>query len=162
MYSCSYTRAFCFLENLLKHDVNVRLVAKLYVAFLLQDIQQALTAKEPEVSSCREMGNNLKKYLIDDEKPKVDQALSEVDEKWNSLQAEVDKLAKKLFSSQERVESFQLEVDELKIWLTETEGTLSSMEPVGVEPERVKQQLGDQAVRNLALKTRLHWSRCLP
>ena len=114
------------------------------------------------MSSCREMGNNLKKYLIDDEKPKVEQAVSEVDEKWNSLQAEVDKLAKKLFSSQERVENFQREVDELKTWLTETEGTLSSMEPVGVEPERVKQQLGDQAVSSLALRTRLHWSRYLP
>lgn len=105
------------------------------------------------------MGDNLKKYLIDDEKPKVDQALSEVDEKWNSLQAEVDKLAKKLFSSQERVESFQLEVNELKTWLTDTEGTLSNMEPVGVEPERVKQQLGDQAVSSLALRARLYWSR---
>lgn len=108
------------------------------------------------------MGSNLKKYLIDDEKPKVDQALSEVDEKWNSLQAEVDKLSKKLFSSQERVESFQLEVDELKTWLTETEETLSNMEPVGVEPEKVKQQLGDQAVSSLALRTRLHWSRYVP
>lgn len=138
----------------MKRHVNARLVAKLCVAFLLQDIQQALAAKEPEVSSCKEMGDNLKKYLVEDEKPKVDQALSEVDEKWNSLQAEVDKLAKKLFSSQERVDSFQLEVNELKTWLTETEGTLSSMEPVGVEPEKVKQQLGDQAVSGLAL--RLH------
>lgn len=118
----------------------------------MQDIQQALETKEPEVSSCREMGDNLKKYLIDDEKPKVDQAQSEVDDKWNSLQAEVDKLAKKLFSSQERVESFQVEVNELKTWLTETEGTLSNMEPVGVEPEKVKQQLGDQAVSTLALE----------
>lgn len=141
----------------MKRHVNARLVTKLCVAFLLQDIQQALAAKEPEVSSCKEMGDNLKKYLVEDEKPKVDQALSEVDEKWNSLQAEVDKLAKKLFSSQERVDSFQLEVNELKTWLTETEGTLSSMEPVGVEPEKVKQQLGDQAVSGLAL--RLHWSR---
>ena len=107
------------------------------------------------MSSCREMGDNLKKYLIDDEKPKVDQALSEVDEKWNSLQAEVGKLAKKLFSSQERVESFQLEVAELKAWLTETEGTLSNMQPVAVEPERVKQQLGDQAVSSLSLRTKL-------
>jgi len=122
---------------------------------VFQDIQQALAAKEPEVSSCREMGDNLKKYLIDDEKPKVDQALSEVDEKWNSLQAEVDKLAKKLFSSQERVESFQLEVNDLKTWLTETEGTLSNMEPVGVEPETVKQQLGDQAVSSVPMR-RLH------
>ena len=140
---------------------NVRLHAKLYTALLLQDIEQALTAKEPEVTSCREMGSNLKKYLIDDEKPKVDQALSEVDEKWNSLQAEVDKLTKKLFSSQERVESFQLEVDELKTWLTETEGTLSNVEPVGVEPERVKEQLGDQAVSSHAFRTRLHCSRCV-
>lgn len=146
---------FCFIEDLTKRHVNVRLVAKLCAACLLQDIQKALATKEPEVSSCREMGDNLKKYLIDDEKPKVDQALSEVDEKWNSLQAEVDKLAKKLFSSQERVESFQLEVNELKTWLTDTEGTLSNMEPVGVEPERVKQQLGDQAVSSLALRTRL-------
>lgn len=138
----------------MKRHVNARLVTKLCVAFLLQDIQQALAAKEPEVSSCKEMGDNIKKYLVEDEKPKVDQALSEVDEKWNSLQAEVDKLAKKLFSSQERVDSFQLEVNELKTWLTETEGTLSSMEPVGVEPEKVKQQLGDQAVSGLAL--RLH------
>lgn len=145
---------FCCIEHLMKRHVNARLVTKLCVAFLLQDIQQALAAKEPEVSSCKEMGDNLKKYLVEDEKPKVDQALSEVDEKWNSLQAEVDKLAKKLFSSQERVDSFQLEVNELKTWLTETEGTLSSMEPVGVEPEKVKQQLGDQAVSGLAL--RLH------
>lgn len=119
---------------------------ELFVFLLLQDIQEALAAKEPEVSSCKEMGDNLKKYLVDGEKPKVDQALSEVDEKWNSLQAEVDKLAKKLFSSQERVDSFQLEVNELKAWLADTEGTLNSMEPVGVEPEKVKQQLGEQAV----------------
>lgn len=121
---------------------------------MFQDIQQALAAKEPEVSSCKEIGENLKKYLIDDEKPKVDQALSEVDDKWNSLQAEVDKLAKKLFSSQARVDSFQLEVNELKAWLTETEGTLTSVEPVGVEPEKVKQQLGEQAVSDHALRTR--------
>ena len=122
---------------------------------MLQDIQQAKAAKEPELSSCKELAESLKKYLIDNEKPKVDQALSEVDEKWNSLQTEVEKLAKKLFSSQARFDNFQLDVSELKTWLTETEGTLSNMEPVGVEPEKVKQQLGEQAVSNLALRARL-------
>ena len=78
----------------------------------------------------------------------MDQAQSEVDEKWRSLHADVDELAKKLFSSQARVDSHQLEVNEMKAWLTDTEGKLVNVEPVGVEPEQVKQQLGTQAVSN--------------
>lgn len=91
----------------------------------------------------------------------MEQAQNDVDEKWRSLQAEVDELAKKLFSSQVRVDSFQLEVNDLKAWLTETEGTLTNMEPVGVEPEQVKQQLGTQAVSSLALRKRLCQQVCI-
>ena len=105
--------------------------------------------------SCKEMGDNLKKYLIDDEKPKVDGALSELDNKWQSLLSETDQLAKNLFSTQARLDSFQNNVDELKAWLTATEGTLASLDPVGVEPEKVKEQLGAQAVSHLFFMTSL-------
>lgn len=107
-----------------------------------------MSAKEPDLSSCKELGDDLKKYLVQEEKPKVDQAQSEVDEKWRSLQADVDELAKKLFSSQARVDSYQLEVND-------TEGKLTNLEPVGVEPEQVKQQLGTQAVSCVAVRKRL-------
>lgn len=136
--------------------VFTNLITKLLSLCLLQDIQQATTAKEPEVASCKEMGDNLKKYLVDDEKPRVDEALSELDGKWQSLRAAADQLAKNLFSTQARVDSFQHDVDELKTWLTATEGTLDNLEPVGVEPEKVKEQLGAQAVGDLLLTTRLH------
>lgn len=118
---------------------------------LLQDIQQALAAKEPEVASCKEMGDNLKKYLVDDEKPQVDAAVSELDDKWQALLADADQLATNLFSTQSRVDSFHHEVDELKAWLTATEGTLDSLEPVEVEPEKVKEQLGAQAVSRFSI-----------
>ena len=111
-----------------------------------QEIQQSIEDKEPEMASCREIGNKLKKYLIDDEKPKVDEALSELDAKWESLRKETDQLAKNLFSTQARFDGFQRDVAELKAWLTRTEGTLNSLEPVGVKPETVKEQLSAQAV----------------
>lgn len=130
-------------------------IGSLFLFILLKEIQKALSAKEPDLSSCKELGDDLKKYLVQEEKPKVDQAQSEVDEKWRSLQADVDELAKKLFSSQARVDSYQLEVNELKAWLTDTEGKLTNLEPVGVEPEQVKQQLGTQAVSCVAVRKRL-------
>lgn len=123
-------------------------IGLLFLFILLKEIQKALSAKEPDLSSCKELGDDLKKYLVQDEKPKVDQAQSEVDEKWRSLQADVDELAKKLFSSQARVDSYQLEVND-------TEGKLTNLEPVGVEPEQVKQQLGTQAVSCVAVRKRL-------
>lgn len=123
-------------------------IGLLFLFILLKEIQKALSAKEPDLSSCKELGDDLKKYLVQDEKPKVDQAQSEVDEKWHSLQADVDELAKKLFSSQARVDSYQLEVND-------TEGKLTNLEPVGVEPEQVKQQLGTQAVSCVAVRKRL-------
>lgn len=123
-------------------------IGLLFLFILLKEIQKALSAKEPDLSSCKELGDDLKKYLVQEEKPKVDQAQSEVDEKWRSLQADVDELAKKLFSSQARVDSYQLEVND-------TEGKLTNLEPVGVEPEQVKQQLGTQAVSCVAVRKRL-------
>ena len=72
-------------------------IGSLFLFILLKEIQKALLAKEPDLSSCKELGDDLKKYLVQEEKPKVDQAQSEVDEKWRSLQADVDELAKKLF-----------------------------------------------------------------
>ena len=122
---------------------------KSIVLCLLQDIQQAIEAKEPDLVSCKAMGDNLKKYLVDDEKPKVDEALSELDDKWQSLCADADQLAKNLFSTQARVDSFHHDVDELKVWLTATESALDNLEPLGVEPEKVKEQLGAQAVSYL-------------
>lgn len=136
--------------------VYANLFTKLFSLCLLQDIQQAIADKEPEVASCKEMGDNLKKYLVDDEKPRVDEALSELDDKWQSLRTAADQLAKNLFSTQARVDSFQHDVDELKTWLTATEETLDNLEPVGVEPEKVKEQLGAQAVGHFLLTTRLH------
>lgn len=103
---------------------------------------------------CKDMGENLKKYVMDAEKPKVDEALGEVDDKWQSLRAEADQLAKNLFSTQARVDSFQHDMDDLKTWLTATEGILDGLEPLGVEPEKVKEQLGAQAVSHFFFITK--------
>lgn len=99
------------------------------------------------------MGDNLKKFVVEDEKPTVDEVLRELDDRWQSLRADTDQLAKKLFSTQARLESFQHDADELKAWLTATEGNLDSLGPVGVEPEKVKEQLGAQAVSCLVSMT---------
>ena len=96
--------------------------------------------------SCKDMGDRLKKYVVEDEKPNLDVALTELDDKWKSLLGDVDQLAKKLFSAQARMDNFQRDANELKAWLTATERSLDNMDPVGVEPEKVKAQLGSQAV----------------
>ena len=111
-----------------------------------QDIQQAIAAKEPVIKSYNDTGAKLMKLVSDNEKPKVDEALTEVNEKWEALRVNVDELAKKLFSAQEQVQKFQLRLDELKNWLTQKEDQLASLEPVGVEPEKVKEQLAEQTV----------------
>ena len=51
--------------------------------------------------------------------------------------------------------NFQHNADELKSWLTTTEGTLDSIEPVGVEPEKVKEQLSAQSVSLVSMATTL-------
>ena len=113
---------------------------------IFKDIQHAIEAKEPDVALCKDMGDSLKKFVIEDEKPTVDEALRELDDRWQSLRSDTDQLAKKLFSTQARLVNYQHDADELKAWLTATEGNLDCLGPVGVEPEKVKEQLGAQAV----------------
>ena len=69
-----------------------------------------------------------------------------MEEKYKALKAEVEALAKKMFSEQERVQKFQIRFEEITVWLTQTEEVLATLEPVGVEPERVKTQLAEQTV----------------
>ena len=87
------------------------------------------------------------KILPDDEKPKVEQPLEDVNKKWEALRVDVDQLAKELFSAQEQVQKFHLRLDEVKEWLSQKEEQLAALEAVGVEPEQVKKQLADQTVR---------------
>lgn len=83
---------------------------------------------------------------MDDEAPKVDTASDEVEENWKKLCADVDELAKTMFSAKERVGAFREQLDDIEKWLKETEETISALEPIAVEPEKVKEQLAQQTV----------------
>ncbi|EDO29908.1 predicted protein [Nematostella vectensis] len=109
----------------------------------LKDLQQEISNKQPSIKFHMQTVDALKKLLAEDEKTKVDSASEEVHEKWKALSADVESLAKSMFSAQERVEAFNLRLEEMKVWLKETEEKLEAFEPVGVEPENVKKQLSD-------------------
>lgn len=89
----------------------------------------------------------MKKLVLDDEVPKVDEASDEVEDKWKALCADVDNLAKTMFSAKERVDAFQVELDDIEKWLKDTEEKIAALEPVAVVPEKVKEQLAEQTVR---------------
>ena len=94
----------------------------------------------------RDTGDALKKLLAPEEAPRVDECQNDVEDKYKALKADVEALAKKMFSEQERVQKFQVRFDEVIIWLKQTEEIMITLEPVGVEPERVKTQLAEQTV----------------
>ena len=136
----------------------VGLVSASSIWLTSQEIQQIIADKHQEVASYKDIGENLKEYFIADAVLQVGHALTEVDENWNSLCKKVEEIAKKLVSDNERVQSLQGQVADLKIWLTETEQRLSNLEPAGVEPERVKEQLVTQAVSDdsVVVKSGIH------
>lgn len=51
-----------------------------------------------------------------------------------------------MFSTKERVDAFQNGLEDIEKWLKETEETIAALEPVAVEPEKVKEQLANQTV----------------
>lgn len=84
---------------------------------------------------------------MDDEIPKVEEVSDLVENKWKSLSQQVEDLANSMFSAKERVKSFQGEIDDIEKWLSDTKQKISSLEPVAVVPEEVKEQLSEQTVR---------------
>lgn len=114
--------------------------------FVLQELQQAIADKAAEVKAHKQTGDNLKKLVSEDEAPKVETVSDEVDEKWRSLCSDVEDLTKSMFSTKERVGAFQNGLEDIEKWLKETEETIAALEPVAVEPEKVKEQLANQTV----------------
>lgn len=114
--------------------------------FVLQELQQAIADKAAAVKAHKQTGDNLKKLVSEDEAPKVETVSDEVDEKWRSLCSDVEDLTKSMFSTKERVDAFQNGLEDIEKWLKETEETIAALEPVAVEPEKVKEQLANQTV----------------
>ena len=109
-------------------------------------MQQAISSKEPSVKTHFDTGDSLKTLVATDKVPDIEEPQKDVEKKYKALKVDVEALAKKMFSEQERVQKFQIRFDELLVWLTQTEEILATLEPVGVEPERVKIQLAEQTV----------------
>lgn len=91
------------------------------------ELQTELNLKQREFDWLRKTGKKLIQIVEEAEKKKLEQSLTEVDEKWEELISENNKKAIKLTSLIRTMKSLLQKLGHLRIWLTTIENRLSEI-----------------------------------
>ena len=109
----------------------------------VKDWQKVVVAKKPKLVSLTEVGQKLQKVVKDEYRKSVEEISDKDNERYEALKADVDQKARELFLAKEKVDKFDDDVEELGNWLATVSEKYRNVEPIGVESEKVKQQMTD-------------------
>ena len=109
----------------------------------VKEWQKSVQGRKPQFDSLVEMGQKLQKVVKDDQAKSVEDLATKDTERYEALKTDVDQRARELFLAKEKVDKFDEDIESLGSWLASVSEKYRNIEPIGVEPERVKQQMAE-------------------
>ena len=90
----------------------------------------------------KELGKDLKKLVKPSEVPVVKDIIDVDEAKYKALKADMDETARSAFMNKEKVEAFEQKQADLKKWTDDKLDHYRTIEPVDVEADKIKEQIG--------------------
>ena len=119
-----------------------------YISFL-QDVQQSVQSKEPDLKKFQDIGSRLSKTVADDYVVIIEEIVQIIEVRWKKLKSRVETTAKDLFTGKEELEKFKTNMDNVEEWLTATETKLSNLEAPSSKPDKIKEQIKEFTVSGI-------------
>ena len=110
----------------------------------IKKLQKDISDHKPDIDKLKELGKELKKLVKPDEYPQLKNIIEEVDDKYKKLKAGIDEDARNVFMAKEKVQDFDNKLEDLMKWTNEKSNQYRTMEPVGVQPDKIKEQMNEQ------------------
>ncbi len=120
-------------------------------ASLLQAIKEEIDAVAPELEMVRQSADDLIRMCGEADKPEVEKNMDELQSNWDALNNAYKNANDALTESADLARQFQEGLDRMNDYIDVAEDQLDNMQPVGSDPETVKQQLDE-----LRVSARLH------
>ena len=107
----------------------------------VKDWQKRVSGKKPQLESLLDMGQKLQKVVKGDGSKVIEDISKQDNERYEALKADVEQKGRDLFLAKEKVDKFDEDVENLSTWLAGISEKYRNAEPIGVESEKVKQQM---------------------
>ena len=107
----------------------------------VKEWQKSILGKKPKLDSLVDMGNKLQKVVKDENKKIIEDISKQDSERYEALKTDVEQKTRDLFLAKEKVDKFEEDVEKLGTWLAGVSEKYRNVEPIGVEAEKVKQQM---------------------
>jgi len=110
---------------------------------VLQDIKKDIEKVKPDVSQCRQSGQNLMKICGDQDKPEIKKNIADLDSAWDNITALFAKREENLIDAMEKAMEFHETLEALLRFLDKSEKRLNGLGPIGSDIDAVKRQIKD-------------------
>uniref|UniRef100_A0A7M5V1J7 Uncharacterized protein n=1 Tax=Clytia hemisphaerica TaxID=252671 RepID=A0A7M5V1J7_9CNID len=108
----------------------------------IKELQKDIVAHKDDVEKMKDLGKDLKKIVKPEEYPTVKDLVDADDEKYKALKADMDETARDAFMNKEKLEAFEGKLADLKKWTDDKLDHYRVIEPVAVEADKIKEQIG--------------------
>ena len=112
----------------------------------IKNLQKEIVKCKPILDSLKDQAKELKKLISPNDYPQIKKRVEVEEDKLKNLKLTVDQCAHEMFMANEKIDDFNSKVDDLSKWTNEKLKEYRLMEPVAVEPEKVKAQLAKQQI----------------
>ena len=108
----------------------------------VKELQKEITQHKEDIEKMKELGKDLKKLVKPSEVPVVKDIIDVDEAKYKALKADMDETARSAFMNKEKVEAFEQKQADLKKWTDDKLDHYRTIEPVDVEADKIKEQIG--------------------
>jgi len=108
----------------------------------VKELQKEIVDHKDDIEKLKEISKDLKKLVKLTDYPNVKAIVEAAEEKYKNLKADMDETARDAFMNKEKVEAFEGKLDDLKKWTDEKLDHYRVIEPVAVEADKIKDQIG--------------------
>lgn len=108
----------------------------------VKELQKEIAQHKEDIEKMKELGKDLKKLVKPSEVPVIKDIIDVDEEKYNALKADMDETARSAFMNKEKVEAFEQKLADLKKWTDDKLDHYRTIEPVDVEADKIKEQIG--------------------
>ena len=108
----------------------------------IKALQKEIGQHKEDIEKMKELGKDLKKLVKPSELPVVKEIIDVDEEKYKALKADMEETARSAFMNKEKVEAFDQKLTDLKKWTDDKLDHYRTIEPVAVEADKIKEQIG--------------------
>ncbi|XP_033113691.1 microtubule-actin cross-linking factor 1, isoforms 1/2/3/5-like isoform X2 [Anneissia japonica] len=110
---------------------------------VLQAIKEEIDSTAHDIETCRQFAADLMKLCGDAEKPEVQKNIDELNNSWDALNTAYEDREDALVQALNLATQFEEDLIKMMAFLNKADEKLAAMEPVGADPETVRQQLDE-------------------